>query len=480
MSFVRKTFILFILAAALFLPAGFLQACSKSPAVPSFPGAEGFGAATPGGRFGKVVFVTHLDDTTDKNSSAYPGSLRWALEHTWEDDPADPYDQRRFIVFNVGGVIHLVDKLIVRNPFVTIAGQSAPGDGIMLSGEEFAIATHDVIVRGLRVRVGDEGAPTCCRDAISISTYYGDGDVYNVIVDHSSFGWAVDENMSIWADPTDDSSIYNISIQWNIISEGLNDSIHIDEEAVSPAPHSMGLIIGDKGSNMTIHHNLFAHNWGRNPHISGVDGLEVANNVMYGWGDGAFEFGSYATRVHALNNYFKPNAASRPFEIFAHEPMPADTRAYLSGNVVDDPQSGASLVDARIYNPDNFLFSSIPLFKSSKVDVVSAEDAYTAVLNSAGAIAPVRDEVDARVVRDVLNREGQMIDSQNQVGGWQDFQGGQSPQDDDGDGVPNEWEASHGLDPNNADDANHPNKLAPSGYAWIEEYVNSLIPLPTQ
>ena len=177
------------------------QTSSAKPTVAAaFPGAEGFGALTPGGRYGNIIFVSNLNDTLDVNSPEYDGSLRWAIEHTWPDDPSNPYGGRRIILFKVGGVIELVDNLILKHPFVTIAGQTAPGDGVTLAGSGMIIATHDVIVRGIRVRVGDRGEPTCCLDGINISTHHADSDVYNVVVDHSSVSWAIDENMSTWID----------------------------------------------------------------------------------------------------------------------------------------------------------------------------------------------------------------------------------------------------------------------------------------
>jgi pectate lyase len=476
----QQTALLISLSIILLVISGILWRFFVLPPAmpPAFPGAQGFGADTPGGRFGRVIFVTNLNDTTNVNSRAYPGSLRWALEQELPDDPNDPYDQRRFIVFKVGGTIRLADTLIVKHPYVTIAGQTAPGNGVTLRGDELDIATHDVIVRGLRVRVGDEGTPTCCRDAISVAVYYATGDVYNIIIDHNSASWAIDENMSIWADPADPYSIHDVTIQWNNISEGLYNSIHIDEGDTLPAPHSMGLIVGDRASNISIHHNLFSHNWGRNPHVSGVDNLEIINNLVYGWGDGAVEFGSYKTVTHVINNYFKADAASRPAEIFVHDPMPAGSLVYLRGNLADDPRADAGLFEARVYNPVDFIFSDALLFKTGRIKVDSAADVYMLVLGHAGAVTPEQDAVDARIVHEVMTRSGAIIDSQNQVGGWADFPPAHYPPDADNDGLPDEWEVAHGLDPNDPHDANNPGLLAPGGYSWIEAYANSLIPKP--
>lgn len=453
----------------------------KQTILSAFPGAEGFGTDTPGGRYGRVIFVTNLNDTTDINSLSYVGSLRWALVHTWADDPADPYSQRRVIIFKVGGVIPLVDSLILKHPFITIAGQTAPGDGITLKGDSMIIATHDVILRGIRVRVGDQRKPSCCTDGINISTTYADSDVYNVVIDHSSVSWAIDENMSTWIDPKKLYTTHDITIQWSVISEGLYNSIHVDEGVTDGRtdPHSMGAIFGQDGTNMTVHHNIFAHNWGRNPRISGIVNSEIINNVIYGWGDAAVEINEDKNITHVLNNYFKADAGSRPQEIRI-DSMPPDGQVYISGNLTLDRRDSQNMIESRIRMPDNFIVSRNFLFAPSNVVMSSAEEAYTQVLNFAGAVTPVRDRVDERIVDNIKNGTGKIIDSQEQVGGWSSYQGGMYPQDGDNDGIPNEWEVVHGIDPGFAGDASSAAILAPSGYTWIEEYINSFLLLPSR
>jgi pectate lyase len=449
---------------------------SKQLPLSAFPGAEGFGTFSPGGRYGHILFVSNLNDTMDVNSSDYMGSLRWAVEQSWPEDPADPYSQRRIIIFKVGGIIPLVDSLILRHPFVTIAGQTAPGDGITLKGNEIIVATHDVIIRGIRVRVGDEGQPTCCLDGINISTYYADSDVYNVVIDHSSVSWAIDENMSTWIDPKKIYTTHDITLQWNIISEGLYNSIHLDEGATKVDPHSMGAILGQNGTNMTVHHNIFAHNWGRNPRISGIINSEVINNVIYGWGNAAVEISKDKSITHVLNNYFKAGSGSRPQEVRI-DPMPSDGQVYIAGNLTYDSRGSENLMQSRILMPENFKPARDFLFTPSNVTISSAEAAYKEVLEFAGVIYPVRDEVDQRIVGDVQAGTGKIIDSQNQVGGWPPNRIAiPYPEDQDGDGIPSEWEISHGLDPNNAEDASNPAMLSPAGYSWVEEYINSLMP----
>ncbi len=445
--------------------------------VPAFPGAMGFGSMTAGGRFGRIVFVTNLFDTTDINDPNYLGSLRWALDHVWEDAPDVLYDEGRIIVFRVGGTINLTDRLIIKKPYTTIAGQSAPG-GIMLRGDELTIATHDVIVRGLRIRVGDEGSPTCCRDGISIGTYYADSDVYNVIVDHSSISWAIDENFSIWSEASDEFTVYDISLQWNIISEGLHESIHVDEGASSTDEHSMGLIVGNRGNNISIHHNLFAHNWGRNPRIDGIDRVEIINNLIYGWENAAVEITDNPMRVHLIGNFFKATDRSNLVELGIYPSNSDNSGVFLMDNVVDNPLVNTSLFYARLPKIENSAVDESEVFPPSGINFSTAQEAYTSVLANSGALAPFRDTVDQRVVNDVVRRLGGVINSQNEVGAWPDIVGLEYPQDTDNDGIPDDWELEHGIDPQDAADANSYYMRSPDGYTWIEEYVNSLIPLP--
>ena len=475
--------VLLFFFGAVFVAVTFLQIQESEQkdtiaALPAFPGAEGFGSLTPGGRFGKVIFVTNLNDTIDVNSPDYPGSLRWAVSHTWPEKPDDPFGKRRIIIFKTGGIIKLVDNLIIDQPFVTIAGQTAPGDGIVVRGDQVTIATHDVIVRGIRVRVGDEGEPTCCRDGINISTTNANSDVYNIIVDHSSISWAIDENVSTWTSASKPYKTHDITIQWSIISEALHNSIHVDEGADDTDPHSMGMIIGQDGYNVTIHHNLFANNWGRNPLISGMINTEILNNVIYGWGDAAVQFNSDKNTAHVLDNYFIGNSESKDAEIFLSKTMDSESQIYLKGNVVKNTSTQAGLIPARTRNSSEFPLAKGYVFASSGIVFSSSEAAYTSVLTFAGATGPIRDEVDQRVVDNVINQTGQIIDSQDQVGGWPDYQTGQYPTDSDNDGIPDNWEQANGLDSNSAMDANNPNFLAPSGYTWLEAYMNSLLYTP--
>ncbi len=477
----KDNFILLFVGVLVIVFVAFIAArisyyVSLDDSIPAFPGAEGFGAMTQGGRFGRIVFVTNVYDTTDINDPNYIGSLRWAIEHVWDDNPDSMFDEGRIVVFQVGGTIDLVDRLIIKNPYTTIAGQTAPG-GIMLKGDELTIATHDVIVRGIRVRVGDSGVPTCCRDGINIGTYYADGDVYNVIVDHSSISWAIDENISIWTDPADGYTIHDVSLQWNIIAEGLHDSIHIDEGASVVDAHSMGLIVGGGENNISIHHNLFAHNWGRNPRVEGADRVEIINNLIYGWGNAAVEFSDNPVQAHLVGNFFKTTEGSSLVEIVRYPSTILEDKIYIMGNIVDDPRVDINFFEARHPDFDESVLFDSEVFSGSNINLVDAQVAYADVLSNSGAITPARDLVDQRIINDVINRSGNIINSQNEVGGWPDFIGTEYPLDTDNDGMPDDWELAHGIDPLDSSDANNYYKRSPGGYTWIEEYVNSLIPL---
>jgi len=466
--------------------------------LPSFPGAEGFGTSTPGGRFGRIIFVTNLHDSIDRDSKDYVGSFRWAVEHTWPDSPNDPYDQGRIIVFKVGGMITLVRNLIVKNPFTTIAGQTAPGDGITLRGEQLTIATHDVIVRGLRVRVGDEGLPSCCRDGINISTTHADSDVYNVILDHCSVSWAIDENVGAWTASGKPYTTHDITIQWSIISEGLYDSIHMAEDASSLIPNSMGLILGPEGtSNISVHHNLLANNDGRNPRLDGVNQVEVVNNVIYNWGSIPTEISAAPIKAHIIGNYYKGGINSSARDIIFQGDQNPNSRVFIDGNYVDFQiqrdsdntnaryprndqhavilHQNSGVVAAWYTNSPPYFKANAPIFDSGVVST-SSMAAYSAVLSSVGALP--RDIVDQRVIRAVRNRTGSRINSQNEVGGWPDYNAGGAAVDSDNDGIPDSWELAHGINPNDARDASNFIHRAPSGYTWIEEYTNSLIPIP--
>ena len=418
-------------------------AMSAAP-LPAFPGAEGFGAMTPGGRGGKVLRVTNLEDSG-------PGSFREAC------DAEGP----RVIVFDVAGTIALRKPITVKNPFLTIAGQTAPGDGICLRDASFGVATHDVIVRFLRVRLGDVSS----REDDCIDLHHG---ARNCILDHCSATWSIDECLSTSGD------VQDCTIQWCLIGESLNQSKH------AKGKHGYGSLARANGP-MSWHHNLWIHNDARNPRLGdnygrgGSPAFDVRNNVIYNHGGTASGLTQGKFTANYVANYIRSGPSSR-----ARTPITvgekSELRFHLSGNVVEG--------DARLTANNDAFFSAVEFggvrqvwtvaapFPAAPVTTWPAAEAYERVLADVGATRPVRDAVDARLIGHVRQRTGALIDSQRQVGGWPDLKSGVVPADTDGDGIPDAWETTHGLDPRDPKDGARP--ATPGGYTHLEVYLNSL------
>ncbi len=443
----------------------------------AFPGAEGWGKYTVGGRGGRVYEVTNLNDNG-------PGSLRYAVEASGS----------RTVVFKVSGTIHLKSDLSIKNPYITIAGQTAPGDGICVADYPVKIEADEIIIRYMRFRLGDKSGLGADGDAMS-SRFHK-----NIIIDHCSLSWSIDETMSLyWCE--------NLTIQWCIISESLYSSTHEKEE------HGYGAIWG--GKNSTYHHNLFAHHSSRNPRFaSGSGNTDFRNNVIYNWGFNSIYGGelhdpnfkeSPSTQINLVANYFKPGPA---------------TKDGVKNRIVA-PSSRNGLLDyGKWYIADNFVEGSpettqdnwqfgvqniLPQYKDSiksdtpfafiPINQQTAEEAYEAVLNNAGAILPRRDSVDKRIIDEVRNGyatyEGKnyrinqnfdsshpitgIIDSQEEVGGWPQLKQGPVRVDTDHDGMPDYWEIENGLDTQDASDGN---LFADNGYTNLENYLNSITVFP--
>jgi pectate lyase len=415
--------------------------------LPAFPGAEGFGAYARGGRGGAVLFVDNLGDSG-------PGSLRAAVEATGP----------RIIIFRVSGTIALATRLRISDPYVTIAGQTAPGDGICLKDHHLVVSADHVIVRYLRVRPGDNAGAEV--DSISVTS----GE--NVIIDHCSTSWSVDETLSVAGDGD------NVTVQWCMITEPLNNSVH------SKGEHGYAALIrGSNGARYTYHHNLFAHFKARGPrpgnyvdHLTDPVGLlfDFRNNVCYNWGGSSSGYNSDTesiSRYNFVGNYYKtgPNSSGS----YAFKESCPYAAAHFSGNYMNgsEPADPWSLVTG---STGGAYRQSVP-FDAGTVTTDSAPDAYARVLREAGASIR-RDPVDARIVRDVMDGTGRIIDDEADVGSWPALDSAASPRDSDADGMPDDWETGHGLDPADPSDGND---TAPGGYTWIEEYINSLVPGPT-
>lgn len=423
--------------------------------LPAFPGAEGFGALAQGGRGGRVIEVTNLNDSG-------PGSLRDAV------NAKGP----RIVVFRVSGNIELKSGLSIRNPYITIAGQTAPGDGICLKDYPMGISADHVIVRFIRVRPADNAKSES--DALSISSGQ------NIIVDHCSASWSVDETLSA----STSGQLGNVTVQWCIISESLNKSAH------HKGAHGYGsLIRGGWGNGYTFHHNLYAHHSGRSPRPGNYnsrskdpDGFifDFRNNVVYNWGgshagynaDGSNGVDSI-TKMNFVGNYYKRGVNSSGNVVFSETTRTA--RAYFADNAMNGvvPDNAWSLVSLR-----GFSAEQAAAYKQSKpIDVppVTTGDpieAYKQILVHAGASLPRRDAVDARVIKGVIKGTGRIINDEQDVGGWPELKSAKPPVDTDHDGMPDGWEKSHGLNPNDKTDA--ANDRDADGYTNIEEYLNHL------
>ena len=476
----RKTFYLILIVAIAVIMPGSVMA-----QVPSFPGAEGYGRLTTGGRGGEVYHVTTLEDTGE------PGSFRYAC------------DQRgtRTVVFDVSGTIFLKSPLALKNGNVTIAGQTAPGDGICIADYPFSINTSNVIIRFVRFRLGNR----------HVADHEGDGlggmDQSNIMIDHCSVSWSIDECLSVYGSK-------NITVQWCIAAQSLRNSGH------SKGAHGYGGNWG--GSGASYHHNLIAHHSSRTPRLGPRPGtqmderMDMRNNVIYNHGSNGC-YGGEGMNVNIVNNYYKvgPQKNNHPQRIagigirtseYTHHdtdnPNEWDKMwhkwgtFYVNGNVNPDY--------AQVTN-DNWTYGIYNEIDNSKCDDTfnadvkrdmrldtpieyqyttthTAEKAYEKVLAYVGASLH-RDALDEIIVNDVRKGgasfgDNGIIDSQNQViysdntTGWPALKQTEAKADTDGDGIPDEWEIANGLNPNDKTDGA---KVAKDGYTNLEIYMNSLV-----
>ena len=465
-------FLLVVIFACAFTPNA-QSGTSDKPLVkakiPAFPGAEGGGAWTPGGRGGKVFIVTSLKD-------GGPGTLREAVEAKGP----------RMVVFRVAGIIELEKPLAISHPFITIAGQSAPGDGICVKGHTTEINTHDVVIRYMRFRRGNLRSKD---DAL------GGFPIGNVIVDHVSASWGLDENLSLYrfmqkqpSGPDKKMPVENLTIQWTISSEALDLN-----------NHAFGGTWG--GKNASFHHNLFACNTGRNPSIGFGGAFDFRNNVLFNWRHRTVDGGDGSSRVNIVNNYYKPGPVTlgalryricRAQARNDKDQFPGFGKWYVEGNHVEgNPEVTANNWAGGVqYDPERKIKDMvIPAgtekavrvfqpFAAAPVQTQTAKDAYESVLAFAGASLPKRDPVDVRVIESA--RSGKtttktgIVDTPADVGGWPKYQADKVPLDTDGDGIPDEWEIRYGLNPRDPADASQ--SKTPGGYTYLEHYLNGTDP----
>jgi hypothetical protein len=439
----------------------------------AFPGAEGFGKYTTGGRGGKVFIVSNLNDKG-------PGSFREAAESK----------EKRIIVFAVSGIIHLDSKLNIKGD-VTIAGQTAPGDGICLADNPVLPGGDNIIVRYLRFRMGDKYQKGGMIDGNGGDDAFGGTRRKNIIIDHCSMSWSTDEVFSVYGG---DST----TLQWNLISEPLNYSYHFEKGDSDYEHHGYGAIWG--GRHSSFHHNLFAHCNSRTPRFDGIrnipeENCDYRNNIIYDWGHNnvyAGEGGNY----NIVNNYYKygPSTSNsvkyRIANPWNKPPSISFGKWYVNGNYVDGSPSvtknnpdGVNL-EKGTSDDKKILLTDQP-FPSMEIETQSAEDAYNAVLKNAGAVLPKRDTLDERIINDVKNRTGRFIDVQGgyphgtayelTVIAWPSLKSVPAFADSDKDGMPDDWEKKNRLDPNDPADA--AGYKLDKIYTNIEVYINSLVKL---
>lgn len=417
---------------------------------PAFPGAEGYGKYTIGGRGGRVIEVTNLDDKG-------PGSFRAACEAKGP----------RTVVFRVSGTIPLESKFKISNPYLTIAGQTAPGDGICIKNFQVNFDVKHMIVRYMRFRPGDELRKE--QDGFG-----GGGD--HIIVDHCSVSWGMDETLSI-------NKASNLTVQWCLVSESLTKSYH------KKGKHGYGGLWGGPGGSW--HHNILAHHTSRNPRASGnkESGLmDFRNNVIYNWGFNSGYGGELWPR-NFVNNYYKYGPATSDNvkrRIFVQKDPRG--RMYAEGNYVwGYPQISADNWKGGIDfdgDANEKTLRSVKEYVVAPVVTQTAEQAFESVLAKCGC-SHARDSVDRRVINEIRTGTAKfgetykgggkgIIDSQAAVGGWPELCSKPAPVDTDHDGIPDDWELAHGLNPNNEADGA---KIDPkTGYTNLELYLNSLVP----
>lgn len=405
----------------------------------AFPEAQGFGRFSTGGRGGVVYVVSNTN-----NSGT--GSLRECITASGA----------RTCVFTIGGTISLSSDLTISNDNITIAGQTAPGGGITLSGASLVVSADNVIIRYIRVRTGTNAPDPNQGDGIRVN------GATDVIIDHCSFSWATDENTSA-VNTTD------LTYQWNIISEGLN-----------TVGDSKGMLIHINNTNISVHHNLFAHNYVRNAQVAEAVPMEFINNLVYDYGVSVRTIALTGDTVNldVVKNYFIAGVNTLDTRRAIDDTSTGGTASYyVEGNIdqfrTDDSQANSLSVDSA----DQGLISSTRFVTNTSITETSAEQAKLDVLRYAGANIPEQDSVDARIIQEAKELSGTIFSNPSSVGGYPTVSSGTAAADTDSDGMPDSWEDTYGLNKNDATDRNTDSDG--DGYTNLEEYLNFTQPRQT-
>lgn len=465
-----------LLCSALLLPAcasAEAPECTLPTGLPIFPGAAGFGTTTSAGRGGKILEVTSLADDG-------PGTLRAAI------NTSGP----RIVVFRTGGTITLDSQLEIHEPFLTIAGQTAPGDGILINGAGVMIFTHDILMQHIRVRPGAFAATQPeVNDAIGLlgKDVGANDDAFNIVLDHVSASWGEDETLS------SGFGAHDFTISWSLLAEALDKSRH------EKGSHSAGLLLSDSTNCASVHHTLLAHNAFRNPLLSGGGRHDIVNNVIYDWRDIATEISPQDEIMQTnlvANCYLAGPSSNRDLrEAIYHTGDPGryvvDAAELLSSNgrpelFVEGNQSPHRSADtmnewAIVGNgwdgsiaPETYRMKQ--RFAAPLIPLMKAADACSLVLDDVGANRPGRDVVDTRVIDEVRKGTGRIIDKVDDVGGFPVMNTAVPLPDADHDGMSDVWEMQNGLDPN--DPADGVLDGDGDGYTNVEHYLHSLMGQP--
>lgn len=432
---------------------------------------QGGGTTTTGGAGGTIYVVNTLADSINPaDNKSVPGTLRYAVEQ----------GEARIVIFKVAGIIHLKKPLTLTKGNITIAGQSAPGQGICIADYPLIIkSANNVIVRFLRFRLGNESLikdRDTDYDAISVN------DSKNVVLDHLSCSWSVDECVSCYGNE-------NFTLQYCFITESLRNAGHVK------GAHGYGGIWG--GKNATFHHNLLAHHDSRNPRFDHdyVNNqfrgpIDYLNNVVYNWGGNSTYGGESASGTRKINmvaNYYK------------YGPSTSQKNRLLNATTYcTNCTSSGQVHPGSFYLADNFMFGDqsvtsdnwkgVVVDKNGKATIAdcksetkhqvpyelkvqSAEEAFETVLNKAGC-SRSRDAVDERIVQEVKQGTGKLIDNPSDVGGWPTYTG-MPDKDSDYDAIPDAWEEAHGMDPNSYADSKQQTLV--SGFTNFEVYLNEIV-----
>lgn len=437
----------------------------------AFPGAEGFGKYATGGRGGKVIAVTNLNDSGE-------GSFRWALEQF----PGEPLT----VIFRVSGIIELQSKIQIKRSNLTIAGQTAPGDGICLKNQSLILngasakGNHgNIIIRYIRSRPGG---------TLKTGLYGFDMEnCHDVIIDHCSFSWANEECAAMY-------DTKNTTVQWCIVSEGLYEAGH------QKGHRSYGGVWG--GQYASYHHNLLAHLNSRAVRFNGARAhdtialIDYRNNVIYNWGNANAAYGGEVniaggvSQVNIVNNYYKPGPATAAELKFVNasyqkENSKGTGQWFVDGNIMEGDKAltkkNKNGIDLKAQGYPSGAISDEAFPVSVALTVETAKESYEKVLRYAGAVFPKRDATDERIVNETrtgtaigkgsFSKPG-IIDNVFAVGGWAEYKSTTAPVDTDKDGMPDAWEIKKGLNPNDVSDGN---KKDASGYTMLEIYLNELV-----